>query len=118
MTGSANAITPSNSPERRERYLDVPYLRLDRAQDHSGLRSRSWGVARPFSIATMVTVSSRLRPAILEKRALCSGNRWGGVHFEPCCSPGGFADCVWAMVGVADRRVRDGRCPSVNDLTH
>jgi hypothetical protein len=50
--------------------------------------------------------------------ALCSGNRWGVVYFEPCCSPSGFADCIWAMIGVADRRVKDGRCPSVDDLTH
>jgi hypothetical protein len=48
------------------------------------------GVVRVCSIATMVTVSSRPRPAILE--APCSGNRWGVVHFEPCCSPSGFAD--------------------------
>jgi hypothetical protein len=69
-----------------------------------------------------VTVSSQPRPAILEEEEiwapLCSGNRWGVVHFEPCCSPSGFADCVWAMVGVADRRERDGPCPSVDDLTH
>jgi hypothetical protein len=44
-------------------------------------------------------------------RALCSGNRWGVVHFEPCCSPSGFADCVWAMGGVADRRAKDGHLP-------
>ena len=41
--------------------------------------------------------------------ALCSGNRWGVGHFEPCCSPSGFADCLWAMIGVADRSVKDGR---------
>jgi hypothetical protein len=79
-------------------------------------------VVRLFSIATMVTVSSRPRPAILEEEEiwapLCSGNSWGVVHFEPCCSPSGFADCVWAMIGVADRRVKHGRCPSVDDLTH
>jgi hypothetical protein len=70
MIGSANAITPSNSPERRERYLGVSYPRLDRAQDHSGPRSSSWGVVRLFSIATMVTVSSRPRPAILEEEVI------------------------------------------------
>jgi hypothetical protein len=79
-------------------------------------------VVRLFSIATMVTVSSRPRPAILEEEEIWAPSVQATDRelftFEPCCSPGGFADCVWAMIGVADRRVKDGRCPSVDDLTH
>jgi hypothetical protein len=87
MIGSANAITPSNSPERRERYLDVPYPRLDRAHDHSGL-------VRVCSIATMVTVSSGRvgGPGGRGDMGALHRQQKGVVHFEPCCNPGGFAD--------------------------
>jgi hypothetical protein len=47
-------------------------------------------VVRLFSIATIVTVSGRPRPAILEKEetwAPSAEAAGGGLYFELCCSP-------------------------------
>jgi hypothetical protein len=41
-----------------------------------------------------------------------------GTDFEIYYSPVRFADRVRATIGAADRRLKDARCPAVEDLTH
>jgi hypothetical protein len=59
------------------------------------------GAVMLFSIATVVTVSSRRRLALRRVRGdrrPCSRNRRGVVHLEPYCRRSRFSDSFWTMI--------------------